>query len=170
MISTSLVSDPAILQGSGEQVARDRAASAVAAYLHRLGFPADSQAAEQAAIDVAMQAADSLPKLRRSDASIVRATAIRLAIRDLDHWLRLLGEEPKQSAIKNMPARAASAIETSRRRVVPIERVQAMAPQRFRNRPAILARWAYRSVCDCASRTRLALSAYKASAGTAAQR
>ena len=158
MISPALISDTSARRGSGEQIARDRAASAVVTYLHRLGFPVDSETAEEAAIEVALQAAESLPKLRRSDASIVRTTAIRLAIRDLDHWLRLLSDESDHAVITNMPALAASTVETSRRRVVPIESHRTMAPQRFRNRPAILARWAYRSACDCASRVRLAVA------------
>ena len=133
---------------TGEEVACDRAAAAVADYLRRLGFAESSDAVQLAAREVAREAAASLPKLRRSDASIVRSTAIRQTVRDIDHWLRVLARETdgRTRPASNILAAAAARIETESRRPVPVCEPTGMAGQRFRNRPAIVARWVGRSL------------------------
>ena len=150
----------------------DRAATAVAQYLARLGFAVQDDAVQLVSAEVARAAADSLPKLRRSDTSIVRSAAIRQTIRDLDHWLRVLDEQSDACANTtrrgvNVAACVAASIETGRRRVVPSERPQAMAPQRFRNRPAIMCRHWSRTAGELASVVVRKLSARLATFRTA---
>lgn len=141
---------------TSEQIAVDRAAAAVASYLHRLGFLPGSAIVEDASIEVATDAARSLPKLKRSDASLVVAAAMRQTIRNLDHWLRLLAE---QTSVRSLPGRVAASLETGQRTVAPSTHSQPMAAQRFRNRPAIWCRYAVRRVATAVARCRPVMAA-----------
>ena len=136
---------PSRLSTTAEESARETAASAVAVYLRRLGFKADSRTLLTAPHDVARSAADTLPPLRRSDESAVRQAAITHAVQNLDHWLRKLHAE-SGAASAPTASRLAAEIETGRRRSLPIERNRTMTPQRFRSRLGIVARRCLRAV------------------------
>ena len=146
------------LPPSGEEVACDRAADAVGDYFVRLGFAESSETVQLASVEIAQQASASLPKLRRSDASIVRATAIRLVVRDLDHWLRVLAADDsacdglRSRSPRNVPACTAAMLETQRRRVVPEGRPARMQPQRFRSSSTLKLRAWVRRACGVVAR------------------
>ena len=126
---------------TADQVACDVAADAVLRYLVRLGLPKGNPAVEQAAIDVSHAASRRLPPLKRGDTSAVREAAIRLVVRDLDHWLRQLAiETPLTTPPVPAASRVAAFIETGTLRVVPGEVCGQMAPQRFRSRLATAVR------------------------------
>ena len=136
---------PPALPSAAEQAACDAAAQSVAAYLRRLGFAESSRTLQTVPADIARIAANSLSHLKRADAGKVRAAAINLVVRDLDHWLTELAEEPGFASAP-LAARVASRLETQSIRAVPSEQSRAMRKQRFRSRPSILVRKAWRSM------------------------